>query len=148
LVTPLPFWSFSAFQLLPNGMGQMLVQTANFRKKFRSLANQHLRVLLKHAKCGGSRFKWVVSREGGEKAAGHRRRRTWSGTLHRRTGSGCSSNGKEAADQSRGPLGQRSLPLKSGFFDRSSAIFDPRTSIPLPLRVHSLSFAVLILPPQ
>jgi hypothetical protein len=48
----------------------MLVQTANFRKKFRSLANQHLRVLLKHAKCGGSRFKWVVSREGGKKQRG------------------------------------------------------------------------------
>jgi len=70
LVASLPFWSFSAFQLLPEGMGQMLVQAATFRKKFGALAIQHLRVLLNHAKCGVSRFKWVVSREEGEKQRG------------------------------------------------------------------------------
>ncbi len=52
------------------GVGQMLVQAANFRKKFRSLANQHLRVPLKHAKCGVSRFKWADERKRGEKQRG------------------------------------------------------------------------------
>jgi hypothetical protein len=44
----------------------MLVQAANFRKKFGALAIQHLRVLLNHAKCGVSRFKWVDERKRGK----------------------------------------------------------------------------------
>ena len=42
------FQRFS-FPLLPPGVGQMLVQAENFRKKFRSLPIPHLRVPLKHA---------------------------------------------------------------------------------------------------
>jgi hypothetical protein len=34
---------------LADGVGQMLVQAENFRKKFRSLPIPHLRVPLKHA---------------------------------------------------------------------------------------------------
>ena len=58
----LHFQHFSVleFQLLPLGVGQMLVQAENFRKKFRSLPIPHLRVPLKHAKSGDSRFKWAV----------------------------------------------------------------------------------------
>jgi hypothetical protein len=52
--------SVLVFQLLPDGVGQMLVQAENFRKKFRVLSIAHLRVPLKHAKRGDSRFKWAV----------------------------------------------------------------------------------------
>ena len=47
----LHFQNFSVlvFQLLPDGVGQMLVQAENFRKKFRSLPIPHLRVPFKHA---------------------------------------------------------------------------------------------------
>jgi hypothetical protein len=41
--------SVLVFQLLPDGVGQMLVQAEKFRKKFRSLPITHLRVPLKHA---------------------------------------------------------------------------------------------------
>ena len=46
----LHFQNFSVleFQLLPQGVGQMLVQAEIFRKKFWSLPIPHLRVPLKH----------------------------------------------------------------------------------------------------
>ena len=46
----LHFQNFSVleFQLLPQGVGQMLVQAENFRKNYRSLPIPHLRVPLKH----------------------------------------------------------------------------------------------------
>ena len=59
--------SVLVFQLLPDGVGQMLVQAENFRKKFRSLPIPHLRVPLKHAKCGDSRFKWGEDRRLGDR---------------------------------------------------------------------------------
>jgi hypothetical protein len=61
-LSTLHFQNFSVleFQLLPHGVGQMLVQAENFRKKFRVLSIAHLRVPLKHAKRGDSRFKWAV----------------------------------------------------------------------------------------
>ena len=45
----LHFLHFSiSFQLLPQGVGQILVQAKNFRKKFRSVPIPHLRVPFKH----------------------------------------------------------------------------------------------------
>jgi hypothetical protein len=43
--------------------------------------------------------------------------------------------GGRSSDQSRGPLGQRSLPLKKRLL--RSIIRDPQSAIPLSLRVHS-----------
>jgi hypothetical protein len=56
--------------MLRQRVGQILVQAENFRKSFTSMSVPHLRVPLKHAKCGVSRFKWVVSREEGKKQRG------------------------------------------------------------------------------
>ena len=91
-------FSFSAFQLLPLGVGQILVQAENFRKKFRHPAYPAFACALKtriNAEFQGSSGQFQEKR--GEEAAKHRRCRTWSGTLHGRPGTGCPSYGEEVS---------------------------------------------------